>query len=70
MLAENSLPTPVSLMQALMAFTTSGMTLVHLAEHLVALRLILGGKQALQQPISSLPLHGIYPKYTMLTSEV
>ena len=42
--------------------------LVHLAEHLVALRLILGDKQALQQPISLLPLHGIYRQYTMLTS--
>ena len=37
-----------------------GDALVHLAEHLVALRLILGRLEALQQPISALPLNGIY----------
>ena len=37
-----------------------GDALVHLAEHLVALRLILGCVEALQQPISLLPLSGIY----------
>ena len=37
-----------------------GDALVHLAEHLVALWLILGCMEALQQPISVLPLNGIY----------
>ena len=40
MLAENNLELPVSLTQALMAFTTSGMHSFNLAENLVALGLI------------------------------
>ena len=39
--------------------------LVHLAEHLVALRLILGCVEALQQPMSLLLLNGNYTKLTL-----